>query len=106
MVTIIFIGLLGVFSYHCLAIHKEFGGSSVVAKAIIGLAGMIGDVIYYITLVWSFWCFPWWQPIVVFVSATLIGSVSAFFFQRNIIGTLLSPILVIVFSVLSVIGLI
>ena len=28
MVTLVFIGLLGVFSYHCAAIYKEFRGAS------------------------------------------------------------------------------
>lgn len=106
MGTLVFIGLLGVFAYHCTAIHKEFRGASKTVKELTGIAGGIGYLVYYGVLIWSFWHFAWWQPIVTFVAAIIAGGVSAVFFQRNIIGMMISPIMVVVFAALSVIGLI
>lgn len=106
MVTLVFIGLLGVFSYHCSAIYKEFRGASKTVKELTGLAGNIGYLAYYGALIWSFWHYAWWQPIVTFVAAIIIGGLSAIFFQKNIIGMMASPVLVIVFAILSIIGLI
>lgn len=105
MSTLIFIGLLGVFAYHCGAIYKGFRGSSKAVKELIGLAGNIGYLVYYGVLIWSFWYYEWWQPIVTFVVAIIVGGLSAILFQKNIIGMMISPVLVVVFSILSIIGL-
>ncbi len=105
MATLIFIGLLGVFAYHCSASHKEFRGSSAMMKTVLGLCGSIGYIAHYATLIWSFWHYDWWQPIVTGIASILVGGISAILFQRNIVGMLLSPICVIVFAILSVIGL-
>lgn len=105
MSTLIYICLLGVFSYHCSAIDKEFRGSSGTAKLLTGLAGGFGYLAYYGTLIWSFWKFDWWLPILTFVIGIIIGTISAIFFQRNVVGMILSPILVVVFAILSIVGL-
>lgn len=101
-----FIGLLGVFAYHCTAIYKEFRGASYTVKELYGLAGGIGYFVYNGVLIWSFWHYEWWQPVVTFVAALIVGAISAILFQTNIIGMMVSPVLLIVFAVLSVIGLI
>lgn len=106
MSTLVFIGLLGVFSYHCTAIHKEFRGASKTIKELTGLAGRIGYLAYYSVLIWSFWHYAWWQPVVTFITAILIGGLSAIFFQKNIMGMMISPVLVVVFAILSIIGLV
>lgn len=106
MSTLIFIGLLGVFVYHCSAIYKEFRGASRVIKELTGWAGNIGYLAYYGLLIWSFWHYQWWQPIVTFVAAIIVGSISAIFFQRKTIGMIISPILVLVFATLGFVGLI
>lgn len=104
MSTLFFIGLLGVFSYHCQAIHKDFSGASKAVKELIGLAGTIGHLVYFGVLVWSFWHYEWWQPIITFIAAIIIGGISAIFFQRNIFGMMISPYLVVIFAILSIIG--
>lgn len=104
--TLIFIGLLGIFAYHCSEIGKHFKGSSSSMKAIMVNSGFIGSILYYAFLVWSFWQFPWWQPIVTFISVILVGALSAIFFQRSMIGMIISPILLLCFAILSFIGLI
>lgn len=106
MDTLIFIGLLGVFSYHCLAIGKEFRGSSEMARSILLLLGTIGYITFLVTLVWSFWHFAWWQPLVTYAAATIVGGITAIFFQRTVMGIIISLICVVVFSILSIIGLI
>lgn len=106
MKTLIFIGLLGVFAYHCSEIGRHFKGSSASIKTIMVISGFIGIFLYYGALIWSFWRFPWWQPIVTFISAIFARALSAIFFQKNMIGMLVSPILVLCFAILSLIGLI
>ena len=105
MNTLIFIGLLGVFAYHCTSNDKEFRGSSDTARLIQGFAGSIGYFVYYATLIWSFWHFAWWQPIVTFVAVIIAGSISAIVFQRTFFGMIISPIMVVLFATLSIIGL-
>lgn len=105
MSTLIFIGLLGVFAYHCTAINKEFRGSSKTIKELTGLASGIGYLVYYGVLIWSFWHYEWWQPIVTFIATMIAGGFSAIIFQRTIIGMIASPILVFVFGALSIAGL-
>lgn len=106
MKTLIFIGLLGTFAYHCAQIGKNFKGSSFSIEFIMTIFGFVGTLLYYGTIVWSFWHFPWWQPIITFIIAIPIGGFSAIFFQRNIFGVMISPILTIIFAILSVISLI
>lgn len=106
MSTLIFIGLLGVFSYHCLAIGKEFRGSSEMARSILLLLGTIGYITFLVTFVWSFWHFAWWQPLVTYAAATIVGGITAIFFQRTVVGVIACQLCVIVFAILSIIGLI
>lgn len=106
MWTLIFITCARIFAYNCCEIDKNFRGSSASAKLYIGFTG---TVCYFATIalfVWSFWKFDWWQPIVAFVGSIILGGFSGIFFQRNLIGTMLSPVLAIVFTVLGVVGLI
>lgn len=107
MSTLIFICLLGVFAYHCTAVAQWLNGSSNLFKVIIGLCGNVGYIIYFGTLIWSLWPFEWWQSLIVFVAQFIIGGGSAFVFQNkeNIVCLLINPIAVVVFSVLSIIGL-
>ncbi len=105
MNTLIFIGLSGAFTYQCHEIGKNFRGSSTLIKNAMILIGNIGYLAYLALIIWSFWHFPWWQPIVTFIGSMLIGGITAMFFQRNKIGILLSPILTLLFLVLGVMDL-
>lgn len=102
MSTLIYIAALGVMAYNCMANYNDFKGASSTIKTVFGLGGSVGYTVYYITLVWSFWHFAWWQPIVAYVATLIIGGVSAVFFQRNYIGMMLCPVLIVVFSILSI----
>lgn len=105
MNTLIFIGLSGAFTYQCHEIGKNFRGSSILMKNVMILVGNIGYLAFLALIIWSFWHFPWWQPVVTFICSMFIGGVTAIFFQRNIIGMLLSPILTLLFLILGIIGL-
>ena len=105
MNTLIYIGLLGVFAYNTMANYQAFKGSSKVAKTVIGLLGCIGQTIYYISIIWSFWHFDWWQPIVTFIISMIAGGIVAPILQRNLFGIMVSPIALVVFAILSIIGL-
>lgn len=103
MTALVFIGFLGVFAYHCMAIYKEFRGSSKLAKETAGFAGIFGYTCYYGFLIWSFWLFDWWMPIVTYVLGIIVSGISGIFFQRNLWGMMMSPLCVLVFWVLSLI---
>lgn len=106
MATLIYIGLLGIFSYNATANYQQFRGSSMTAKTITGLLGGIGYTIYYISLICCFWQFEWWQPIVTLIASTIIGGLTAPIFQRTLIGILITPVLVIIFASLSIVGIV
>ena len=105
MSALIFIGLTYMFSYNCSENYKVFRGASANAKGFIGLMSHIGIVVFYATLIWSFWHFAWWQPIVTYIGAMLVSGFTAFLFQGNAFGIIASPFLVIVYSFLSVFSL-
>ena len=106
MITLVYIGLMGVFAYHCLEINRNFRGSSYKVKLLMGLSGGIGYSLYYAFLIWSFWHFSWYQPIITGFASMIVGSITAIFFQKKLVGMMLSPLLLVAFTVLSFIGLI
>ena len=101
MKELFFIGLLGVFAYHCQANGREFNGTSLNVKNLLMWAGAINYFAFIVLLIVSFWHFSWWMPIVTFVASTILGGITAIFFQRNLIGMIASFILVEVFFFLS-----
>lgn len=102
MGTLIYIAVLGILSYNCMANYNNFKGASLTIKNVFGLAGSVGYTVYYIALIWSFWHFAWWQPIVAFIASIIIGGISAVFFQRNYIGMMSCPVLIVIFAILSI----
>ena len=105
MSALIYITLLNTLSYHCAENFNNFKGRSEIAGAIIGLIAGIGNITTWITLIWSFWHFTWWQPIAAYFASMIIGALTAPLFQRNIFGSLATPILTITLAVLSVVAL-
>jgi len=105
METLIFISCVYIFAYNSCEIARNFQGSSAGIKLWTGLTGNICHIASYALFIWSFWHYDWWQPIIAYIASIFIGGLSGIFFQRNIIGMMLSPVLAIVFTVLSVINL-
>lgn len=105
MLTLISIILIYVFAYHCNENSKTFMGASQSALGMLALGSIIGIWIYRISIIWSFWRYDWWIPIVVYLIAPTIGGLTAPLFQRNILGNVISPYMVILFSILTIIGL-
>ena len=106
MSTLIYIGLLGVFAYNCSANGSNFKGSSASAKNMQIVAGALGYLVFFVALVWSFWPFTWWQPIVTLLASVFLGGFSAPIFQGNAIGIMVSPYLTALFAGLSIWGLV
>lgn len=103
MITLLSIAALGLFSYHAVEIHNAFKGAFGEAKIIIGFIGNIGRIMYFIGLVWSFCLYPWWYPLVALIGTIIISGITAFVFQRTLIGIVTTPVLVIATAVLSVV---
>lgn len=106
MSGLIYIGLVYVFAYHSSENGKNFKGASLSWKALLNFTALIGQIAFYGLLIWSFFVYTWWQPLVLWVASTIIGGFTAFLFQGNIFGNILSPILCYVFIVLSIVTLI
>lgn len=104
METLIYIGALGVFSYLNQMFSQRFKGSSIVIKFLHTILGAVGYLSYFVFLIWSFWKFAWWQPIVTFISSVILSGIIGAF-SNNIVGQLLSIIAVPVFFILSIIAL-
>lgn len=49
--TLVYIGLANVFTYNSYRCDRDFRGSSLLAKSILGLAGFLGYIMYLVTLV-------------------------------------------------------
>ncbi len=104
MKTLLFIGLLGIFAYHCLANWKDFRGVSANVKSLFLITGNIGYTAFFVMLIICFWHFTWWLPIVVVIVSAVSGGLTAIVFQKNFVGMMLSPILVLVFLILSIVS--
>lgn len=105
MTSLIFIGLIGVFAYHCMAITENFKGSSSLFRTALQTIGGIGYLLHYAFLIWAFWQFDWWMPIVTAVASIIVGGITSILFQTNLFGAILSPLLVIVFAILGAVNL-
>lgn len=92
--------VLGFLAYYCLSVYKEFRGSSGRARNYIGLSGIVGNTVFYILLVWSFWLMPWWVPVVVLV-ASLLSSGLPFFFD-SVFARIVFPAVCLVLSAVLV----
>ena len=101
MNTLVFIGLLGIFSYFNLLANKNFKGSSSLMKNLLFITGNLGYWSFWVFIIWSFFIFTLWQPLIVFLSASLVGGVLAGLFDRTIIGMLVSLLACPVFWILS-----
>lgn len=102
METLVYICLSGIFAYHCLAIYKDFRGSSLILRKTYGLCGSLGYTVYFVVFIWSFWHFKWYWLIGTCLVQILLGGLTAWPFQWTIIGMMLSPILGLVATVLSI----
>lgn len=105
MNTLIFIGLLGCFSYLSTSYAQTFKGSAAKAKFILNILGRTGNLCFWIFIIWSFFQFVWWQPILTIVCSMLLGGVIGGLFYRNMAMMFISPIGIPVFFALSLISL-
>lgn len=106
MNTLVFVGLFGLFCYHCKTLFGLFKGSSKFMGDILYLAGNVGQLVFYGLTIWSFWHFSWWQVVIMYILETVLSGFSAVFVQRNTIAIFACPVLAVVFAILSIIGLI
>lgn len=105
MNTLVFVGLLGIFSYFNLKAAKNFRGSSLMVKSILLFSGAIGYWSFYAYLIWAFFLFAWWYPIVVLVITSILGGILDVLLARSPIGMLLSMIACPIFWMLGLLSL-
>lgn len=103
--ALIFICFLFVFSYHSSENGRQFRGDSQFMSFMLTVIGGIGWIATYVALIWSFWPFKWWQSILTSVCGVELGALTSPLFQRTVLGIILSPILVVVFGILSFVNL-
>lgn len=107
MNTLILIGLVGVFAYHSASNGNEFKGSSTWMKLILTLGGTIGYIAFLVLTIISFWHYTWWQPIVTLLASTIVvAPITSAIFQKNILGMIVSPLAVVILTVLAIAGLV
>lgn len=105
METLIYIGLLGIFSYLSVHYAQTFKGRSEGVRFILYTFGYVGHLGTLAFIIWSFFQFTWWQPIVTAVVSMLLGGVVAGILYNSLVMKLASMIAVPVFLVLSLMAL-
>lgn len=100
-----FIGLLGIFSYYNIQAANNFRGSSSTAKNLLLYSGSLCNTSFFVFLIWAFFVFTWWQPIIVLVLTPFTAVVFEKCFNRNIIVMLLSLVACPIFWILSLLSL-
>lgn len=104
MNALYFVVLLGTFTYHCSENARNFRGSSKNVFKTLLFSSWIGSILYHLLLAIGFIFYPWWQPIMTWAVTTfIIRPISAIAFQRTLLGIILSPIIVVVSSIISII---
>ena len=102
MGTLISIGLIGVFAYHCAINASECKGASENLKAVMTIAGSLGFIAYVVAIIWSFWYYPWWQPVVLFLVTTIVvAPITAPLFQKHVYGYVISVMAVLAFTIIG-----
>lgn len=102
MTTLILIAFAYVFAYNSIENWRNFRGSSRTMRDALLLSGFFAQASSFVCLIASFWLYDWWMPIITFAASILLGGLSAFLFQRGIFGIIASPILAVVFGLLSI----
>lgn len=105
MWTLICIGIVGIMSYNCMENSRNFNGSSEAIKLYTTFFALLGTPLYYGLIIWSFWHYDWWMPIVTYIIAIILGGITAPLFQHTIFGILFSPIIMVTFAIISIINL-
>lgn len=109
MWTLICIVIVGYMAYNCRAnflTYIQRGSRRFVDLDIyLSMSSLLGYPIWYALTIWSFWHYDWWIPIVAYLTTFFTAGFTAILFQRNFIGALLSPLILIIFTTLSVINL-
>lgn len=101
--ALLFISFAYIMAYNCCEISRNFRGSSGLVRMLIGLIGNICHIASYALFIWSFWHYDWWMPIVAYLGSIIFAGFTALIFQRTLIGMMLSPVLLLLFTILSVI---
>lgn len=101
MSTLIYIGLLGVFSYYCQSFAGNFKGSSLTVKTLLTVFGSLGYLALFAFIVWSFFKFTWWEPLLTLIASSVLGGFTIFIVD-NIAGKILSMLAVPLLIVLCV----
>lgn len=101
MSTLIYIGLLGVFSYYCQSFAGNFKGASLTMKTLLTICGGLGYLAFFAFIIWSFFIFTWWKPILTLIASIVLGGITIFLVD-NIAGKILSMLAVPILIVLSV----
>lgn len=105
MSTMIFIMLLGIFSYFNIKAARNFRGNSIKAKNALLISGTVGYWSFYAFIIWSFFLFEWWLPVVVFVLDSIVGAIFDLLFSGKLYGMILSLIACPIFWILSLVSL-
>ena len=92
---------LGLLSYYCVEVEKNFQGASQNAKFYLAVGGFIGGWAYYALVVWGFFVMKWYIPIIVIVASLL--SSSLIFFLDSILLRMIAPALCIILTITLVI---
>lgn len=102
MGTLIYVTLLGAFSYHCHYLGSKFKGSSRVMKEALASSAGFGFLAFFVFIIIGFFHFTWWQPLLALIAPAFLSIIVSRVLD-NILGMFLSIIAVIVLIVICII---
>lgn len=94
IIVIALLVILGVFTHVASQSARDFRGSSVNAYHLLLFTGNFGSLLYFVFIIWGFFLFPWWVPV---ISLAIPFALLHFSLRLsgNLIARVISPFLII-----------
>lgn len=94
VIVIVLLVILGMFTHVAAQSARNFRGSSINAYHLLLFTGNFGSLLYFVFIIWGFFLFPWWLPV---ISLAIPFALLHFSLRLsdNLIARVISPFLII-----------
>ena len=93
-VAIVLLVLLGIFTQVAAQSARTFRGSSKNAYQLLLFTGNFGSLLFFIFIIWGFFVFPWWVPVISLIIPYALLHFS-FRLSDNLFVRIVSPFLIV-----------
>ena len=94
IIAIVLLVLLGIFTQVAAQSARNFRGGSINAYYLLLFTGNFGSLLYFVFIIWGFFLFPWWVPV---ISLAIPFALLHFSLRLsdNLVARVISPFLII-----------